>query len=200
VYWIGGGSGAGKSIVARRLAAQRGLRLYATDDMMSEHASRSTPGASPFLSKFMAMDMDQRWLNRSPETMLDTFHWFRGEGFGMVLEDLLDLPKEPPVVAEGFRLLPHLVSPHLAVPRQAVWLLPTPDFREAAFRRRGSWWAIAGQTSDPDQALRNLLERDRMFTDRLREETTRLELRAIEVGTPITDEDLYGQVTEALGL
>jgi hypothetical protein len=81
-----------------------------------------------------------------------------------------------------------------------VWLLPTPDFREAAFRRRGSWWAIAGQTSDPDQALRNLLERDRMFTDRLREETTRLELRAIEVGTPITDEDLYGQVTEALGL
>jgi hypothetical protein len=39
-----------------------------------------------------------------------------------------------------------------------------------------------------------------MFTDRLREETTRLELRAIEVGTPITDEDLYGQVTEALGL
>src|SRR5207237_2072718 len=34
VYWIGGGSGAGKSTVARRLADQYGLRRYSTDDVM----------------------------------------------------------------------------------------------------------------------------------------------------------------------
>jgi adenylate kinase family enzyme len=43
VYWIGGGSGAGKSTIARRLAARYGLRLYATDDVMGDHAPRSTP-------------------------------------------------------------------------------------------------------------------------------------------------------------
>ena len=76
VYWIGGGSGAGKSTVARRIASLHGLRLYLTDDVMSDHASRSEPEDAPFLSEFMAMDMDERWVSRSPQTMLETFHWF----------------------------------------------------------------------------------------------------------------------------
>jgi adenylylsulfate kinase-like enzyme len=37
VHWIGGGSGAGKSIIARRLAVRRGLCMYATDEVMSDH-------------------------------------------------------------------------------------------------------------------------------------------------------------------
>jgi 2-phosphoglycerate kinase len=200
VYWIGGGSGAGKSTIAGQLGARHGLRPYATDDVMSDHAGRSTPEDSPFLSEFKAMDMDQRWVNRSPETMLETFHWFRGEGFGLIVEDLLHLPKEPRVIVEGFRLLPQLVKPLLTVPGHAVWLLPTPEFRQAAFDSRGSLWEIARQTSDPDRALRNLLERDRMFTERLYQEARRLDLRVIEVNTTMTEDDLAERVTEALGL
>jgi 2-phosphoglycerate kinase len=200
VYWIGGGSGAGKSTVARRAAARYGLRLYVTDDVMSDHAGRSAPDDSPFLSEFTAMDMDERWVSRSPETMLETFHWFRGEGFGQVVEDLLDLPAEPRVIAEGFRLLPRLVKPLLDSPDHAVWLLPTPDFRRAAFSSRGSSWEIAGKTSDPARALDNLLERDRMFTERLHEEATGLELRIIEVDTTMTEDDLTDRVTQAFGL
>ena len=89
VYWIGGGSCAGKSVIARRIAARHGLRLYATDDVMPDHGSRCAPGDCPFLSEFAAMDMDERWVNRSPETMLETFHWFRGEGFGLIVEELV---------------------------------------------------------------------------------------------------------------
>jgi 2-phosphoglycerate kinase len=200
VRWIGGGSGAGKSVIARRLAARYGLRLYATDDVMSDHASRSTPEDSPFLSRFTAMDMDERWANRSPESMLETFHWFRGEGFNLLVEDLLSLPKEPCVIAEGIRLLPSLVKPLLGVPGHAVWLLPTPDFRRAAFEARGSLWEIARKTSDPERALRNLLERDRMFTERLYREAKHLGLRSIEVDTAMTEVDLAGRVTEAFGL
>jgi 2-phosphoglycerate kinase len=200
VYWIGGGSGAGKSTIARRIAARHGLRLYATDDVMPDHASRSTPEDSPFLSEFKAMDMDERWVNRSPETMLETFHWFRGEGFGLIVEDLLRLPSEPGVIVEGFRLLPRLVKRLLAVPGHAVWLLPTPDFRRAAIDSRGSTWDIARKTNDPKRAQRNLLERDRMFTERLHEEANRLELRVIEVDTTMTEDDLAERVTEAFGL
>lgn len=146
VYWIGGGSGAGKSTIARRIAARHGLRRYGTDELMSDHASRCTPGDSPFLSEFVAMNMDERWVNRAPVTMLETFHWFRGEGFGLIVEDLLRLPTEPGVIVDGFRLLPRLVKPLLAVPCHAVWLLPTPDFRRAAFDNRGSLWDISRRT------------------------------------------------------
>ena len=78
VYWLGGGSGDGKSTIARRVAERHGLHLYATDDVTPDHARRSTPGDCPLLAAFVAMDMDQRWLNQSPQTMLETFHWFQG--------------------------------------------------------------------------------------------------------------------------
>ena len=201
VYWIGGGSGAGKSTIARRLAARHGLRVYATDDVMAEHARRSSRENCPLLHRFMAMDMDERWVNRPPKTMLETFHWFRGEGFDMIVEDLLRLPREPGVIAEGFRLLPHLVEPLLSVPGRAVWLLPTPDFRQAVVERRGGRaWEFLARTTDPDRASRNLLERDRMFTDILRAETEPLGLPAIEVDVTMTEDDLARRVTEVLGL
>ena len=200
VYWVGGASGAGKSTIARRLADGQGLRLYATDDVMADHARRSTPADSPFLSEFAAMDMDERWVSRSPETMLETFHWFRGEGFGLIVDDLLRLPGRAGVIAEGFRLLPRLVRPLLAGPGHAVWLCPTQGFRRAAFASRGSLLQIAGKTSHPDTALANLLERDRMFTDRLREEAADLGLPVIDVDTTMTEDDLTGRVTQAFGL
>jgi len=201
VYWIGGGSCAGKSTIARRIAAQHGLRVYATDDVMSDHARRSTPEDSPLLHAFMAMDMDERWVNRPPKTLLETFHWFQGESFNMIIEDLLRFPREPRVIAEGFRLLPRLVKPLLSVPAHAIWLLPTPAFRESAVESRGgSAWRFLAKTTDPERALRNLLERDRMFTDALREETARLEMAAIEVDATMTEDDLAKRVTEVFGL
>ena len=201
VRWIGGGSGAGKSTIARRIAARHGLRVYATDDAMADHAGRSSREDCPLLHRFMAMEMDERWVSRDPGAMLETFHWFQGEGFGMIVDDLLRLPREPGIVAEGFRLLPRLVAPLLSSPAHAVWLLPTPDFRRAVFEGRGG--AASGflaRTSDPERALRNLLERDGMFTDTLREETARLSLPAIQVDATLTEDDLTDRVTEVFGL
>jgi hypothetical protein len=201
VYWLGGGSGAGKSTVARRLGARHGLRVYATDDAMAEHARRNSREECPLLHSFMDMGMDERWVSRPPETMLETFHWFRGEGFRLIVEDLLGLPREPGVIAEGFRLLPRLVEPLLHAPGRAIWLLPTPDFRRAVFEGRGgAAWGFLAKTSDPERALRNLLERDRMFTDFLREETARLGLPAVEVDTTTTEDDLAGRVADVFGL
>lgn len=201
VYWIGGGSGAGKSTVARRIAARHGLRVYATDDVMADHARRSTREDSPLLRRFMDMDMDERWVNRPPDTMFETFHWFRGEGFGLIIEDLLGLPPEPRVIVEGFRLLPRLVEPLLPAPGRAVWLLPTPDFRRAVVESRGgSASGFLARTADPERALRNLLERDRMFTGLLREETARLGLPAIEVDAATAEGELVERVTEVFGL
>ena len=200
VYWIGGGSGAGKSTIARRLAARHDLGVYATDDVMPDHGRRIRPGAAPFLADFVAMDMDQRWVHRPPRVMLETFHWYRGEGFGLIVEDLVGGPAEPGVIAEGFRLLPRLVRPLLAERRQAVWLLPTPGFRRAAFERRGSLWEIANKTSDPQRALRNLLERDRLFTERLGAEARDLGLQVIEVDGGVSEAGLVARVADTFGL
>lgn len=79
-----------------------------------------------------------------------------------------------------------------------MWLLPTPAFRRAAFEQRGTLWDIPARTSDPERALSNLLERDALFTDRLREDLERLGLIAIEVDIDDSEEDLHDRVRGAL--
>jgi 2-phosphoglycerate kinase len=200
VYWIGGGSGAGKSTIARRLAARHGLRLYSTDDAMADHAGRCPPEACPLLAEFKGMSMDERWADRSPQTMLETFHWFQGEGFGLIVEDLLEIPPDQGVIVEGFRLLPRLVRPLLDRPSQGVWLIPTPEFRLAAFESRGSLWSIAGKTSRPERALSNLLERDRLFTVLLQDMAEQAGAPVIEVDRALTEEVLERRVETQFGL
>ncbi|KAB8187639.1 hypothetical protein FH610_000200 [Microbispora catharanthi] len=201
VYWIGGGSGSGKSTIARRIADRYGMRLYDTDAVMPDHARRMPVEQAPYLGRFAAMDMDERWVARSPREMLETFHWFHGEGFTLIVEDLLALPTDLPVVAEGFRLLPGLVQPLLAEVRHAVWLLPTPRFRRAVFDSRGGpAWGFLAKTGDPQRALRNLLQRDALFTDRLTEQTRHLGLYGLRVASGSNEEDLARRVSAVFGL
>ncbi|MEV5711285.1 shikimate kinase [Actinoallomurus sp. NPDC052274] len=201
VYWIGGGSGAGKSTIARRLADRYGMRLYDTDAVMPDHARRMPMEQAPHLGRFAAMDMNERWVTRSPREMLDTFHWYQGEGFSQIIEDLLALPTDRPVIAEGFRLLPELVRPLLAEVGHAVWLLPTPEFRQVVFDSRGgSAWGFTAKTGDPQRALQNLLQRDALFTDRLTEQTRHLGLKGLRVEPTITEEDSVRRVSAAFGL
>ena len=200
VYWIGGGSGAGKSTVARHLAAAHGLRRYSTDDVMADHARRAAPRDAPLLHAFMAMDRDERWVEREPRTMLATFPWFEGEAFDLIVEDLLDLPEGEAVIVEGFRLLPSAVIPLLDDARRALWLLPTPDFRRLAFESRGTLWDIAGRTTRPHVALTNLLERDRLFTNRLRKWTSELGLPTMTVDGTVDEANLAAAAAGRLGL
>jgi len=200
VYWVGGGSGAGKSTIARRLATRHGLRLYSTDEAMADHSRRGRPEDCPFLTEFKKMSMDQRWVDRSPQTMLETFHWFRGEGFGLIVEDLLKLPSDEGVIVEGFRLLPQLVKPLLHHPSQGVWLIPTPAFRLATFASRGSVWSIAEKTSNPERALSNLLERDRLFTAYLKDMAEKAGVPVINVDNSIAESVLENRVASQFGL
>lgn len=199
VRWIGGGSGAGKSTVAARLSAEHGLRRYDAEQF-SAHAQRSDARTAPLVHAFVAMDMDERWVTRTPGVMFETFHAFHGEGFPLVLEDLLALPAGEPLIAEGFNLLPRQVGPLLSTRRAGVWLLPTPAFRRAAFEARGSTWEIAGRTSDPPRALANLLERDALFTDEVRRQAGEAGLQTIVVDGSADLDSLTAAVADALDL
>ncbi len=175
--------------MASLLAQRVGARLYSTDETIRTHSNRVAPAEAPLLECFQRMSMDERWVRRDPVTMYRTFPWFHGEGFNLVLDDLRQLPNDRLILAEGFRLLPRLVRPHLSDLRHAVWLLPTPGFRQAAFARRGGADAFWLRTSEPDRALANLLERERIFTDDVAGECARSGMNVVHVDgtTTITD-------------
>lgn len=129
-------TGAGKTTIAHRLADKSRLAVYRTDAAIRVHTERAGGCAAPLLESFRRMSIDERWLLRDPAEMYRTFPWFHGEGFNLLVEDLRSLPITGVVLVEGFRLLPHFVRPHLSDPNHAVWLIPTPEFRRAAFAAR----------------------------------------------------------------
>jgi hypothetical protein len=203
VRWLGGGSGAGKSTIAARLAATHGLHVYGTDETLRRHIAGASPDRHPLAAAFVRMDMDERWLTRSPAAMVETFHGFHDELFELIVADLLALSPERPILAEGFRLLPRLVAPLLHAPDgawQAAWLLPTAAFRRAAFEARGANWHGAQWTSDPKRAMDNLLSRDALFTEQVAAELAALGLQTILVDGSLTVEALTRGVEVALGL
>lgn len=200
IYWLGGTSGAAKSTIARRIAADHDMRLYSTDDFMGNHAERCLPVDCPLLEDFKQMTMDERWATRTPEMMFETFHWFHGEGFNFIVEDLLALPSDRKIIVEGFRLLPSLVKPHIAKNRQAIWLISTSEFRLKAFSDRGSLWDIPNKTTQPEKAYQNHLARESMFAEQLKKEAKEERVTAMVVDGSRSKEALISAVSLHFGL
>ena len=199
VRWIGGGTGAGKSSVTQRLAEIHGLVAYNCDDSIRKHAHGADPSQSPLLEAFLEMDMNQRWVTRPPRVMFETFPWFHGEGFELILDDLMALGESTPILVEGFRLLPRLIAPLLIEPNHGVWLIPTREFRREAFMARGITW-FPYETNDPDRAMVNLLMRDRIFTDQVAKEATDLNLPVLRISRRLSMEVVTRRVADFLGL
>lgn len=201
VRWIGGGPGAGKTTIARLLARRYGLGLYVADDALQAYGERLNRPEYPLTQAFIAMEMDERWVNRSPDEMFRTFHRFQGEGFDLIVDDLrLMSERGAGVIAEGLSLIPELVAPLLNTKDQAVWLVPTPEFRARAIEARGGTWSIAGRTSNPDRALANLRARDQLFSRELTRQVAALDLHELVIDGTVGIDELALRIARHFGL
>jgi len=160
VLWIGGPPGCGKTTIGRWLAHLYDLQAYNADAHTWEHHDRSLADGDPGASRWESRTPDERWLRMPPAEMAEFSLEMNAERFRQMVDDVRALSAEPGVVMEGTPLLPWLVEEHLGRPEAAVWLLPTPGFQEARLRERAvtTWRA----TSDPELALANRIERERL--------------------------------------
>jgi hypothetical protein len=79
--------------------------------------------------------MAQR-VNRTPEEIFNGMASLHGETIGFIVEDLLALPADRPILLDWFGNTPHSMAPLLTWPEQVVFLLPTSDFRRTALVTR----------------------------------------------------------------
>jgi hypothetical protein len=195
VLWIGGGTCVGKTSIAERLSSAHGLRHYRPDRHEHEHASRLDPERHPSMAAWIARTLDETWVLTDPSRLAAETMQFSRERFGFILEDVLALAAEGPVVAEGFQLVPDSLAAVVPDRRRAVWLIPDEEFRRAVFFRRGDFiWDTPRQTSDPERAQRNRVARDVVVARRLRAEAAALGFTVVDVTTDTTLDEVAQRV------
>ena len=175
VSWIGGSACAGKTTLARRLAARHGLALYSCDARFEDHRRRADPRRHP---RFHAlMDLPPERLFAPPaEARAEELLGFYREEWEMVLEDLRALPgPTPAVVVEGVGLLPDLVAAVCPDPGRSLWRIATPAFRRRVYAGRKD---VVRETlkgcPDPEAAFEVWRERDDLIARYLEEEARRM--------------------------
>ena len=169
VLWIGGPPDCGKTSIADLLAERHGLQVYHFDRHEPAHFARADPERTPALYRAHPdrMTTEMRWLGSPPDEMAaDTIaSW--GERFPMAIEEILAMPKDQSIVAEGPGFFPDCLAPILKDSRQAVWLIPSDEFKVASAIRRNKP-GTRFETSDPERAQRNLIERDLLMGKHMR--------------------------------
>jgi hypothetical protein len=197
VLWIGGGQWTGKTSIARLLVERYGLHLYDYDYHDSRsHSTRAKehPDRYPKMHAALSRTPDQSWVLRSPEEMAQTTLQHFEERFKMLLEDLQQMPAAPRVLVEGWGIRPSLVMPLLKSKRQAIWLVATEGFRRHQLDVLPRAQRLSMETSDPDRAQRNRLERDRLLGRDVIESARRLRLKVLVVDGKESLEQVAGRV------
>lgn len=165
VFWLGGSACAGKTSVARLLAARHGLALYSCDDRFEEHRRRANPERHARFRRVAELAPEELW--RGPaELQAEMLLGFYEDEIGMVFEDVAAISE--PVLAEGVGLLPHQVSKVLSDPSRAVWLIADDDFRRGAYRERGGFVAeMLARYDDPEATFDAWMRRDSLVAQTL---------------------------------
>lgn len=187
VLWIGGSPCAGKSTIGHTIARTHVFLGYHLDPMSRNHMARRLAAGDAKLAAFLKMTMDQRWLERSEEELVQEVLESWATECRLAIEDLLAMPKEWFIVAEG-NFFPECLSPYLSSPHQAIWLVPTATFCEQIRRHRNAEQAkrraqhgVANEGSDPERRLRNLIQRDSWLANYVKQQAEKLHLPVYEV-------------------
>jgi len=196
VLWIGGSPCSGKSTVSHRIAQTYVFIDYHVDAWAENHFARRVAAGDAEAMTFVQMNMDERWVERPIEALVQEAITSWSRNFHLVLEDLLALPKETIIVAEG-NFFPEDVAHYLSSPHQAIWLVPTDSFCEQGRRQR--WTELArrqklhgvyDEGSDPERRRCNIIARDWQLARYVRGQAETLPLPLLEVDGSRSREDM----------
>src|SRR5437879_896507 len=131
VLWVAGAPNAGKTTLTLLLAGKYDLKIYNADwHHVREHRGR--PGG--VVKGWDELTMDERWIRPSPRELYERESANWTASFPLVVEDLLALPDDRTIVAEGPALFPWCIAPLLLSATPAIFLLPTAELRVPAVR------------------------------------------------------------------
>lgn len=179
VFWIGGPANSGKTTIANIIAWQKGYQRYSYDKNAMDHFERLSIADAKYRALYDE-SFEESWASIASGAVLrQTLETFEAR-FPLVLQDLLAIPTDKPVLAEGIGLTPDLVYPLLSHPAQAIWLIPDTPFMENVLRQKIGTLQIH-MMKEPGKTLEALLCRDQKLSEAIADQVKAHNLKMIGV-------------------
>lgn len=194
ILWIGGATDTGKSTIAARLTEKYDAQVYHYDRHDLRHHEILAETSTKYLH-FLHAPLDERWIHQTPQSLFERTMESFNNRFPLVLQDYEQMEKDRPIIAEGFGFTPQLIAPHLPDIGHAIWLVPSKSFKIESMQRRNKP-SFRDQTSDPQKAYENLLNRDLIIADYYRQEVPKVGGRLVEVDESVDIDGMVALVEE----
>jgi hypothetical protein len=152
------------------------------------------------LYKWTTSAWDELWAQPVETLLSEAIACYR-EHCQLVVADLLAMPISQPILVEGNCLLPDDIRPWLTRQDQAIWVVTSADFVRTHYPNRGPWvQEIVNQCTDPQEALRNWMDREVEFASWVAEQVRSLGLSLLLVDGTQTIADTASSVEAHFGL
>jgi 2-phosphoglycerate kinase len=196
VIVIGGAPFAGKTTLAKRLAAQRGYALVAIDDLGTALRALTTSQSHPALHPMAGWDYRAYYIAHPPPTLIEPSrreHQALWPAIAAVIHAHLQWAGL--VILEGWQLDPERVRAVGHAQLRACWLLVDEAVLEARLRADT---AFHHGCTDVERLIRHYLARCRWANDRVRRAAAHEASRVLEVGPAETVDALLTRCEEHL--
>ena len=135
VLWIGGAADSGKTTISRWFVEKKGYQRYSADKTGRDHLEKLVQTGTKH-EKYIKSVLAEHWTGYTAREIAEHALAISRERFQFVIEDIKELSKTIPVIAEGVAFTPEIVQSVLISEYQAIWLVPTKEMMETSFRRK----------------------------------------------------------------
>ena len=196
-YCIGGSPCSGKSTIASILAERYKLLPIKFDDLLEDFIQAARRDGAPISSLRANRTADQIWL-RKPLLMFEE-EWSFYEEIFPYLQQYLVANQDKALLIEGAGLLPHLIK-SLNMKLSYLCITPTADFQKEHYAKREWVPYVLKESSKPQLAFKNWMNRDILFAQKCGEEAKRLSYPHLITDGSQSIKDMTEQVARIFGL
>ena len=197
LYLIGGSPCSGKSTIAAHLAERYQLIPIKLDDLVEGFTQAARRDGAPISTLRENRTTDQIWL-REPAAMAEEEWAFYEEIFPYLWQYLAE-NQDRPMILEGAGLLPHLIS-SLDLDVSYLCITPSADFQKEQYAKREWVPYVLQNSSNPQLAFDNWMNRDILFAQRCRREAERLSYPHLLTNGSRRIEEMTEQAADILDL
>lgn len=207
IVFVGGGTCAGKTTAARRVAEDAAVRVFSVDDRLEGYARIAEAEGNIAMREALSSDFERLWM-RDPGVQLDEMLRFYADAFPYAMDDLREFAASvnrrlpggaepsfaPVIVAEGIAFMPELLHAAGVAADRCVFATCPRALHDERYARRDWMPLMLDGCSDPERAFELWMDRDELFAEHVRSECARLGYPHI-----LVDSDNPGALADAIG-